>query len=219
MKQKAAIFDLDGTLIDSTWVWDKVDRVFQEKMAIQVKDDYYDIVVPMNPTQMAEYTIEEFNLNLTVDELKDFWVSIAEDLYREEVRLKEGAYEWLQYLKIKGVKLGIATSCFKNLCESVLKSNGVLELFDTICFTDEIGQGKEDAGVYLHCAKTLGVKASECMVFEDISLPLQNVKEQGMCYIGVEDKRQSEITKKELLKNADLYIESFCNLKDHPYFS
>lgn len=218
MNLKAAIFDMDGTLLDSNWVWDRVDKEFQKHFSLQVADDYYDNVVHMTPTQMANYTIEEYHLPFTAEELKAHWLSIAEQLYTKEVKLKEGAFEWLHYLKEEGVKLGLATSCFRSLCEQALKANGVLDLFDCICIAEEFGKSKEDASLYLYCAKQLGVAPKDCIVFEDICKPLLSVKKNQMGYVGVMDSRQSEATRNELQKSADLYIENFCSLKGCSYF-
>ena len=107
---KGAIFDLDGTLLDSMGVWDQVDIDFLSKRGIDVPDDYMTKVAAMQFRQIAEYTIARFDLSDTPEELMDEWDHMARVMYSTVVEAKPYAREYLAQLKGSGAKLAVATS-------------------------------------------------------------------------------------------------------------
>ena len=107
---KGAIFDLDGTLLDSMGVWDQVDVDFLAKRGFEVPDDYMQKVAAMQFRQIAEYTIARFNLSDTPGELMEEWDHMARVMYSTVVEAKPHAREYLAMLKASGAKLSVATS-------------------------------------------------------------------------------------------------------------
>jgi len=209
MLPKGAIFDLDGTLLDSMWVWEYVDITFQKVLNFSVRDDYYEQISSMSPTQSAVYTISEYGLDITPDKLKSLWFNIAKDAYINKVDIKPGADMFLKKLYQSGVKLAIATSCFPELCKETLKANGIEAYFSAFCYSEDLGEGKETGKIYLQAAKNLQVEPSGCAVFEDILAPLNSVKKLGMEYLAVYDKNQPVQTQEELKKGADDFFEDY----------
>ena len=106
MKQyKGAIFDLDGTLLDSMRVWEDIDVAFLKKRGLEVPPDYQEAITPLGFLEAARYTIRRFGFPETPEELIQEWHQMAVDAYTYEVELKDGAAEYLRYLKEKGIRL------------------------------------------------------------------------------------------------------------------
>ena len=127
---KAAIFDMDGTILDSMGIWAKIDIDFLNARGLEVPDDYMEKVGPMSYQEMAEYTIQRFHLDEKPESLIQEWDDRAVAAYSGEVRLKDGAMEYLLSLKEKGVKLALATASGPPLFGPALKNNGIYHLFD-----------------------------------------------------------------------------------------
>ncbi|RSX53232.1 beta-phosphoglucomutase [Bifidobacterium goeldii] len=178
---KAAIFDLDGTLLDSMGVWDQVDIDFLGRRGIEVPADYMIKVASMQFQQIAEYTIARFNLPDTPEQLMAEWDDMARVAYSTVVEAKPHAVEYLRHLKSTGAKLAVATSLPPSLREPAMKHVGILDFFDTTVSVDDAGDvGKDKPDVYLLAASRLGVAPADCTVFEDLLLAIQTAKSAGM---------------------------------------
>lgn len=124
---KGAIFDLDGTLLDSMGVWDQVDVDFLAKRGFEVPDDYMQKVAAMQFRQIAEYTIARFNLSDTPGELMEEWDHMARVMYSTVVEAKPHAREYLAMLKASGAKLSVATSLPPMLREPAMRHVGIFD--------------------------------------------------------------------------------------------
>ena len=97
---EGAVFDLDGTLLDSSWVWEKVDEKFLGDRGFQVPDDYVDEISPLGAERVAVYTIERFGLNEDKDDIVREWIEMAKKEYATEVVCKPYAKEFLEELLV-----------------------------------------------------------------------------------------------------------------------
>lgn len=210
---KAAIFDMDGTLIDSMGVWTKIDIDFLEKRGFQVPQNLKSSIEHLTFLECAEYFKEKFALQDTLQEIMDEWNEMAKDAYEYNIRLKPGVKEYLNLLKTLGIKLSIATSNTLSLIEKVLKSNEIYCFFDSITTVDEVTRGKNFPDIYLLAAKKLGVLPTECIVFEDILPAVLGAKAAGMKVIGVNDA-YSDYQQDDIRKHVDKYIFEFYELID-----
>lgn len=209
---KAVIFDFDGTLTDSMWVWDRLLPDFLAKHNLVATDEMYRRVAFMTLVQSSEYICSEFKtLDKTPEEVRTEWNDMVYHSYAEKVCLKSGAYEFLHRLKEKGTKTAIATACAPELLEACLKSNGIDDMFDLIVYADEVGAGKENPKIFIECLRRLGCNASEAVLFEDILAALNSAKEIGLKTIIIEDSASAD-DKNELMKRADRYILDFTEL-------
>jgi len=202
---KAAIFDMDGTLIDSMWVWKKIDVEYLRKRNISMPMDLKASIEHLSFIEIAKYFKERFNIPESPEEIMNEWNSMAYHEYETEVKLKPGAGAYLALLKSLGIKIGLATSNSKELMEVTLKNNNIYDYFDVICRTDEVLRGKDFPDVYLLAAKRLGVLPEQCIVFEDILPAIIGAKAAGMKVVGVHDI-DSENDASCIKEHADHYI-------------
>ena len=208
---KAAIFDLDGTLVDSMWVWEQIDIDFLKSKGYTPPKDLNDDITQLTFRQTSEYFKDRFNLSDSIDEITDTWNNMAYDFYSSKVKLKEGVIPFFNKLKSLNIKIGLATSNSLPLLEATLKNNGIYHLFDAITVTDEVKKSKENPDVYLLCANKLNVSPKNCVVFEDIIAAVNGAKLAGMKVIGIYDKA-SEDQKEILTQTCDRYILNYNEL-------
>lgn len=207
---KAAIFDLDGTLIDSMGVWEKIDIAFLSKRNLPVPDHYIKEICARSFQEAAEYTIKLFHLEESVPSLINEWNSMAVYEYGHSIKLKPYAREYLFKLKARGIKLGTATCLPKVLSEPVLKNNGIYDLFDIQCSADEVKCGKNSPDIFYLAAEKLGVAPEDCIVFEDLLPGIISAKATGMTVFCIHDP-YSEGHAEEIQKIADGYLYDFEN--------
>lgn len=211
--KKAAIFDLDGTLVDSMWMWKKIDIEFLAKFGIDCPDDLQKSIEGMSFSETAVYFKERFSIPWSLEEIKSCWTQMSIDKYRHEVPLKEGAMEFLQYCKMHRIKTGIATSNGREMVDAVLESLKIGAYLDVVTTACEVKAGKPEPDIYLEVAKRLGVKPEDCIVFEDVPAGIMAGKRAGMTVIAVEDEfsKNMRIEKTEL---ADCFIDSYFELSE-----
>ena len=207
MEFKGAIFDLDGTILDSTNIWKMVDTKFFGMHNMSVPSDYLENISAMNIFDIARYTIKRFNFNYEVNELVDLWNSMAKKEYEENVLIKPYVKEYLLKLKRDGLKLGIATALDSLLYEPCLKRNGIFDIFDDHRSLSTMKNGKDSPDIYLFVANKLGVKPEECMVFEDIAKGCKSAKSANFYVVGVNDSNNENIK-----EYTNKYIYSFKEL-------
>ncbi len=218
MKYSAAIFDLDGTLIDSTWVWEKMIEKFCIFFNIDENVDFMNETAHMPPTEFVNFIKNRYSIEKSISYIKDFLLDIAKEYYSKEVPLKKGAKRLLNLMKENSIKMAIATSCFAELTEIVLKKWEVYDLFSCFLYSEELNTNKMSAKNYLKAADEMNVSCELCGVFEDILLPMKKVKELGMGYFAVEDNKRSLEIKKELELNATYYIKDYDKFIDDGHF-
>jgi len=205
---QAVIFDLDGTLIDSMWMWKQIDIDYLARHGHPLPADLQECIEGMSFSETAVYFKERFSLCDSLDEIKTDWNRMAYDIYVNDVPLKPGVLSFLKYLKKHGIRTGIATSNSQELLMAVLKSLGILEYFDELHTSCEVAKGKPAPDIYLLVAEKLGVEPRACLVFEDIMQGILAGKAAGMKVCAVKDdfSTSQEAEKKN---TADWFIDDF----------
>ncbi len=207
----AVIFDLDGTLVDSMWIWKAIDRIYLHSINCELPNDLQQDIEGKSFYETAAYFKNRFKIEASLKEIMDTWNQMAFDKYANEVALKHHVLDFLKLLKEKHIKIGIATSNSRILTEAVLKKKGIIDYFDVILTGCEVGVGKPAPDVYLNTAKKLGEKPENCLVFEDLTQGIMAGKSAGMKVCAVADE-YSIYQLQEKQELADYYIEDYAQL-------
>ena len=208
---KGAVFDLDGTLLDSMDVWYNIDIEFFKKRGMKAPDNYIETITPMGFHEAAEYTVKQFGFNESPDEILKEWNEMSIDAYSTSVQLKPFVKDYLLLLKNKGIKLSVATAAHEELYIPALQNNGIYDMFDAFTTVYEVKTGKGAPDVYIKASEKIGINPCDCVVFEDILAGIKGAKEGGFYTVGVYDK-YSDIDKNKIQELADLYIYNFKEL-------
>lgn len=208
---EAVIFDLDGSLVDSMWLWKAIDIEYLGRFGIPLPENLQADIEGMSFHETAVYFKEQFSIPDTLDQIKSDWNQMAWDKYAGEVPLKPGIQEFLDGCRERNIKLGIATSNSRELMENIALVHGLNDYFTSILTGSEIKRGKPAPDIYLEVAGQLGVEPEKCLVFEDIVPGIQAGKNAGMRVCAVEDA-YSAGQREDKRALADHYIENFIGL-------
>lgn len=209
--KEAVLFDLDGTLVDSMWMWKEIDIEFLGRFGYDCPDDLQRDIEGMSFSETAAYFKKRFMISMSLDEIKACWVQMSIDKYRKEVPLKRGVLEFLQYCKKNGIRAGIATSNGRDMVDAVIESLKIGQYFQVVATACEVENGKPEPDIYLEVARRLSVAPESCLVFEDIPAGIMAGKRAGMTVLAVDDEfsRDLDREKKEL---ADGFIRDYLEL-------
>ncbi len=204
---RAVIFDLDGTLVDSMWMWKSIDIEYLGRYGIQMPEDLQQSIEGMSFSETAIYFKERFGLKDSLDQIKGDWNEMAWDKYMHEVPLKAGVRELLAYLKQDHIAMGIATSNSRELVDLVVEKLGIKEYFSSIRTSCEVSKGKPSPDIYLLVAEDLGVEPVHCLVFEDVLQGIMAGKNAGMKVCAVHDEHSAKELE-EKIELSDYYVEA-----------
>lgn len=207
----AVIFDLDGSLVDSMWMWRAIDIEYLGRFGIPLPEDLQSKIEGMSFTETAVYFKETFGIPDSLETIKDDWNRMAWDKYTHEVPLKPGIPEFLEGCQRNGILLGIATSNSRELVENIAGVHNLKDYFSCIMTGCDVARGKPSPDIYLAVAERLRVSPDRCLVFEDIIPGIQAGLNAGMRVCAVEDA-YSTCDRAEKKALADYYIEDYRGL-------
>lgn len=202
---RGAIFDVDGTLLDSMAVWCKlIDDFFSEHNA-DISDEEAQSYKDMTLGESIPIIIDKLGLSMTADELLTEFKQRMFKEYAENIPPKAGAMEYVRALHDSGVKIAVATSGYEGLCKAAFMRLGIWDCIDACAFSAEVGVNKSNPDVYLLAAERIGIPPKECVVFEDILRGIEGAKKGGFTTCAVYDDTNADETE-ALKKLADHYI-------------
>lgn len=205
---EAVIFDLDGSLVDSMWIWRDIDIEYLGRYGIVLPNELQSEIEGMSFSETACYFKERFQIPDEIEKIKADWNEMAFDKYTHQVPLKKGAGSFLKECRKRGIHLAIATSNSRQLVTSVTQVHGIFDYFDGIVTGCDVAKGKPAPDVYLEAARICGVLPEHCMVFEDIVPGIQAGKAAGMSVCAVQDDYSMHQEKEKRLL-ADFYIKDY----------
>lgn len=184
---KGAIFDLDGTILDSMFIWNDIGYKFLEMKNIKVPAGADKQFTQMSLQQAAEYYIEHFDNTATIESIINDINMLVEGFYFNEVLKKDGIEEFLEFLKKRGVKMCIATATDKYMVEKALERNGLLHYFSEIYTCNSVGAGKDTPVIYDVALEHLGTPKEDTFVFEDALYAIKTAHKAGYNVVGIKD--------------------------------
>ncbi len=204
---EGVIFDLDGTLLDSMGLWQRIDNEYLAGFGLKAPADLQERIGGLSVTDTARYFKERFGIKDGTDKIIADWRAMAREEYRFRLPLKPGAEALVRAFAGAGCKLGIATTNYRELTEACLARHGILPLFSAIVTSADINRGKPDPEIFLKAAALMGVPPESCLVFEDMPAGILAGKNAGMQTVAVGDSAPEETERKKRAL-ADDYTES-----------
>lgn len=208
---QAVIFDLDGSLVDSMWMWKQIDIEYLGRYGLEVPKNLQRDIEGFSFSETAVYFKKRFDLPDSLEEIKADWNQMAWDKYTHEVPLKPGVKCFLDWCIAHQIKLGIATSNSRELVENVVAALGISDYFSCIMTGCDVGKGKPAPDIYLAVSECLKVIPEHCLVFEDIVPGIQAGLSAGMKVCGVEDEYSAD-QKEEKQRLAHYYIKDYYDI-------
>ncbi|MBO5933928.1 MAG: HAD family phosphatase [Clostridia bacterium] len=210
MKITGAIFDFDGTLFDSMHVWKGIRYKFFDRIGLVLSDEDEEAFKGLYLRESLILAKQRFDMKETQEELYAKFFDMIKEMYLADTEPKNDIIDFLEKLKAKGVKMGIATATGEPALEAVLEKYGMLHYFDVILSTYTVGAAKTEPKVYDVVLEKLGTDKETTWIFEDALYAATTAKKNGYNVVGIYDK--SEEKTDELKELADVYIHNYSEL-------
>ena len=204
---KGAIFDFDGTIVDSMFIWETFGEDYLRSLGKEPKENLCEIFATFTLEQAAEYYRQHYGVTLSSEKIVSGINKMVLQSYTTKVKLKSGVAEFLEKLKNQGVKMCVATITDRFVVEEVLERLGVREYFSEIFTCSEVGCNKEIPDIYNKALAHLKTEKTETVVFEDAFYALMTAKKDGFMVAGVFDKHEKNQVQMKV--NADYYITDY----------
>ncbi len=216
MKIKHAIFDLDGTLLDSNGVW--MDAIFNyiDKMCSFKREDipqeFESEVVYGGSKKVFAYLESVMGDKNPLIMKRKALMDFAENAYKTPKEKKGGAREFLSKLKGAGADVCVVTATPTYLATQALELSGLLGYVDFIISAAERKSGKDKPYILIEAAARMNAELCECVIFEDAIYGIRTGKELGMTAVGIKDRYCTENTAKDIKNTCDVYITDFTEI-------
>lgn len=209
---KGAIFDMDGTLLDSMPAWRSTASRYVKSLGMVPQKGLDENIRHKSMAEAAEYINMHHKLRKTPREIQAGVIDAMAQFYENEVECKPGVEEFLHQLKEQGVKLCIATATDRPLVNLALERTKIAHYFDAIFTCSEVGRGKAAPDIYEQALAFLGTKKEETYVFEDACYAAVTARKADFPVVAIYDKYEPE--QKVLKRQAQYYVKDTIGLVD-----
>lgn len=211
---KGAIFDMDGTLLDSMPVWKRLTQGYLAQFGLHITDQDYTATEGFSQPQVAQYFADRYpNLPVDAQGIMDGMDELITARYEAIAKPKDGVLEFLEGLRRRGVKMAIATLTARRHAEKALRDRGMLDYFEFMLTIEDIGVSKREPDIYLQSAARMGLMPDACIVFEDAPYACTTAKRAGFRVCGMVEPAYAA-GEEELRAASDFVIEhSFDELR------
>lgn len=209
MRLQSAIFDMDGTLVDSMQVWKTAAVNVLRAMGIEPAPGMHDHISDLTVYDGAKYCVDTYHLDMSVEQFIQKIDAYMEEFYRNDVQLKSGVKKFLSLLKMEGVWMYVATNTDRHLVEIALKHTGLDGFFRGILTCGEVGVGKKESPeIYERALRRLRSTKKDTVIFEDALHAIRTAKAAGFRVCAVYDEFEKD-HQDEIRALSDYYIRSF----------
>lgn len=216
--QSVALFDVDGTLLDSAKIWQSIPVEYLLSRGIQPTEEIRELFARLGYSGSARYLQAQYFTGEDPHTIMDGFCRIAACRYKDGVTEKPGAAAYLRYLKQKGVRCSALTSNLRDIVLPALEQLGMLENFDRVTSIYDVGMDKRSPEIFRYMAQHLDTLAQDCVVFEDALFAAQSAKNAGMRVVGVFDCCASHEWQR-MQQIADRSIHSYEELIEYDVFA
>ena len=207
---QGVIFDFDGTLFDSMFIWDTAGEVYLRSIRKEPEADLQKVLKPMSLLQSAEYIREKYYIPLSVEDIMDGVNRTVEGFYFHTVEPKPGVIDFLEELHRRNIKMCIATATDRYQVEAALRRCGMRHFFSEIFTCTEVGSGKDRPDIFRKAMEHLQTDRRTTAVVEDAYHAVYTAKQDGFYVVGVHDSHKCR--QQELLHLADAYLSDYFDL-------
>lgn len=211
IRAEGAVFDLDGTLIDSMEIWREIDEEFFARRNMAVPAHYQENIAHLGFRDVAAYTIRNYLPSEKEENVIAEWNAMCREKYSAKGSgryFKEGAVEFLRFLSARGVRMCVATASSPELFAPVLREGGVYGLFSGFLTVEDVKKNKSFPDIFLLAAGKTGAAPEKCVAFEDSLTALLAAKRAGLQTVAVYDA-SSEAQVPRLKQEADAFVYTF----------
>lgn len=205
---KLFLFDLDGTILDSLEIWNDIDLLFFKNHNLIMGEDYHIAIAPLTLEETATYTKNTYKLDIDEEQIMKEWSDLAIKEYAENVNLKKGVKEFLDYLKNKNVHLAIATSCNAEMFKPCLERYGIVSYFEHFYTSQNLKINKSNTNFFKEILNEYKIEPDQILFFEDSLASMKCAKSLGFNVVAVMDKKWKK-QKEEIIASSDDQIEDF----------
>ena len=210
---KGAIFDVDGTLLDSMPIWEDAAGRFLAGLGIRAEPGLGDIMFRMSLDEGAAYLKKTYRLDMSEDEVKDGVLGVISDFYVNQVQPKAGVREFLEELAARKIPMYIATSSNREHVRAAFKRLGLMQYFDGMITCEEAGASKREPAVFLLAAQRMGLAPEDVFVFEDVIHAIRSAGSAGFVTVGVYDAASAS-DNEAMRKESAVYLHTLENREE-----
>ena len=212
-RMEAALFDMDGTLLDSMPAWRGCNLEYLENVGIHPDEEQrINIICASSGTILFDYLRKTFGVEVDVAEFRKLQQTRMEAAYSRGNLAKPGVLEFLRKMRERGVKTVLATATWKSLTDIALEKSGLSGAFDAICCCDIVGVSKAHPEYFDRVSEMIGVPKDRCVLFEDAIYAIQTGRAAGLLGAVALTDPTNILFRRELSELADVMVDSLSEL-------
>lgn len=200
---KCAIFDLDGTLIDSMPFWHDISDKYLIANGIKIEETVWEEVKRLTLIETAEYFQNQFGIKKSTEEICNEVRKMVLGAYSNDIPLKNGALDLLENFYKQNIPCVLATASDRKCVDSCIERLGIKKYFKEILTCMEYNTSKYEPLIFLKSAEVCNAKPNESIVFEDAIHCIKTAKKAGFNVCAVYDESAEEIDSTDEQKKSD----------------